>query len=761
MHHSSMKVDLSNFFKDERRQSLVFIDSNWQNIKDLQDHIQSLFNLKDLNLLTTDGCFLPPRESIKVLKSAEGLKAFRFVNHDKDTYASTSPVKSTKKRKNRSDEEDIQLNKSDLTLIRSSKRSKNHCTTNWHQIDTEASDVKAEEKKGNAPESSVESKRSKIRTDTFPVIATDDSPKQVTSKNKNQTISPKVPEKTSDLTTVKEEKAPVLLSPVGKSKKSKKKSKAKPHDIPIEKSHVIGLEKDEAHSPFILEHSKDKSLSTSTVVSSETSQLTGAERDDPESTEIPSETSHLTAGEGDGDEHAPKAFTPKKTKCPLPEVIDNAVGGEDETLPRPSISFRCPLLDLDSNIARTFEIPRREPKVQILETIILKPINGRLIPQNDTAKEFAKPLTVNDEAIQLEVNEKKAFSTIMHSDILKEVKVQDESLSASVHDADETPLSKDTIEDYIITPEDKTEAEVTFPDTTKMESTFPANSTLAKDAYPDDTTEAELTLPGDSSVAEEIHPVDTTEAELTDDSTIAEEIHPVDTTEAELTLPDNSTVAEEIHPVITTKADPTLPNDYTAAKENHPLDTTEPEKVRPAVKTYAGVILGEKGVITLIEPKLESKDIKIPPARACADNFISDSDDDVMLVDDTNLDSDSDVESIPDPKDNGALDIIKDLLQSASPLTNLPTRGDTIIFKLQRTKGDTSSKTTEFLAGNCTYVNRRTKTVTVETITCPSGAKRIMSQYVSRLDDSAEELPSLSINLKDMIEAKIVVTTVD
>jgi len=40
-----MKVDLSNFFKDERRQSLVFIDATWQNIKDVQDHIQNLFSL--------------------------------------------------------------------------------------------------------------------------------------------------------------------------------------------------------------------------------------------------------------------------------------------------------------------------------------------------------------------------------------------------------------------------------------------------------------------------------------------------------------------------------------------------------------------------------------------------------------------------------------------------------------------------------------------------------------------------------------------
>jgi len=63
-----------------------------------------------------------------------------------------------------------------------------------------------------------------------------------------------------------------------------------------------------------------------------------------------------------------------------------------------------------------------------------------------------------------------------------------------------------------------------------------------------------------------------------------------------------------------------------------------------------------------------------------------------------------------------SLDIIRDLLRTATPLNSLPSRGDTVIFKLLKIKGNANSGTTEFVAGRCTYVNRRTKIVTVETI---------------------------------------------
>lgn len=45
MYNFSMRVDLSDFFNDARSCSLVLIDTSWENVKDLQDHIQKLFQL--------------------------------------------------------------------------------------------------------------------------------------------------------------------------------------------------------------------------------------------------------------------------------------------------------------------------------------------------------------------------------------------------------------------------------------------------------------------------------------------------------------------------------------------------------------------------------------------------------------------------------------------------------------------------------------------------------------------------------------------
>ncbi|XP_068144150.1 coilin-like [Drosophila tropicalis] len=124
MHNKPLRLDLSNFFTDERKCSLILLDVSWKNIKNLQDHIQNLFHLNGISLLDSDGSYLPPKESIEVLRDTYALKAFQFQNPTKDNtsveMASTSTRKSTKRRIN---------NSSDLELASSTpnnaKRSRN------------------------------------------------------------------------------------------------------------------------------------------------------------------------------------------------------------------------------------------------------------------------------------------------------------------------------------------------------------------------------------------------------------------------------------------------------------------------------------------------------------------------------------------------------------------------------------------------------------------------------------------------------------
>nr|XP_044251850.1 coilin [Drosophila takahashii] len=679
MHHSSMKVDLSNFFKDERRQSLVFIDATWQNIKDVQDHIQNLFSLKDISLLTTDGCFLPPRESIKVLKSAEGLKAFRFANNDKDAFVSPAPVKSSKKRKNRSAEDEVLLDSS--TPLRPSKRSKNQNNTKWLKIEGKTSPVRAEEREEEAPGPSVESKRSKnkgsaktpeIQSEISSATSEEEpTKKKKSSKNKNLHKSSDVRAETLHLTTELQEKGTSASTSTSRctskeTKMSKNKSLAKSSEIQSEKSITVALEKDEAAQNEYISICKRSKVNSPL-----------------ESPKIPSETSHLAPL----DQIKQSTNTLNRSKNQnypkSPIISTTAADQEGETSPRPSISFRCPLLELDSNVARSFEIPKKINEVKILEHIVITPISNRYTPRKD--KDIAKPVAVNG---------KKSSTLMLEPESTQEVNVPEKLRETSLPVQAEASLLEDSVAEATL-PEDKTE-------TTLQEDIAEAETTR-----PEEIAEAEPSFPGDSTETEPILMKLNQFYQMKQMKWIQ--------------------VFQQTHP-----------------KAENPLAEAE---------------------ISEIKNEVESDDRKLPPVRICAENVISDSDDDVMVVDDSNMDesdSDSDVEAVPVPKDRNTLDIIRDLLRSATPLSNLPTRGDTVLFKLLKTKGIASSGTTEFIAGNCTYVNRRTKTITVETITCPSGIGRIMRQYyVSGLDESTEEVRSLSVQLKDMIEAKIIVATID
>lgn len=70
-----VKINLSKFFSDERKTAFVFVDSsNYDNIKDLEDHIINLFEIDDKIYLTTeDGTLLPQKESISIILKSDVL----------------------------------------------------------------------------------------------------------------------------------------------------------------------------------------------------------------------------------------------------------------------------------------------------------------------------------------------------------------------------------------------------------------------------------------------------------------------------------------------------------------------------------------------------------------------------------------------------------------------------------------------------------------------------------------------------------------
>ncbi|KAH8261155.1 hypothetical protein KR044_004102 [Drosophila immigrans] len=127
MTNSSMRVDLSDFFNDARKIALIFIEESWTNINDVQDHIQKLFHLTQIGLLTKDGCYLSPKESVMVLRFVESVKAFKL-SAEEDSGRSSSLLCSSangKKRKNRSQETEVGFSSSTPNCPKRSK-STNH-----------------------------------------------------------------------------------------------------------------------------------------------------------------------------------------------------------------------------------------------------------------------------------------------------------------------------------------------------------------------------------------------------------------------------------------------------------------------------------------------------------------------------------------------------------------------------------------------------------------------------------------------------------
>ncbi|KAH8284712.1 hypothetical protein KR018_012040, partial [Drosophila ironensis] len=510
MENFSIKLDLSYFFKDYRRQSIILINAAWENIKDVQDHIQNLFSLKDLSLLSNDGCFLPPRESVQVLKGIDGLKAFRLEDADADSFVVPEAPVTSKKRKNRS------LEATELTspiATRPPKRSKSKNSTILS---------------GNLKETELKSNSS-----GFP-------------KTRDKSLSPK-----------------------GRAKADDTQAK----EVVVEDS-PEPTKKGSSHNYTPNDNSEE-----------EPSQSSGKESN---SFDKRTRGTDLLTVAMDLDENVPK----KKPK------------------PEPEALFRCPLMEMDSNMPRIFQLPRKSNKIEILEDITIKPPNNIVTP------------------------------TI---------------LQASNRENIDVPACSESV-----TSTEKTEEDTSLVLSNPEE---PRNRSYS----PEDMRQSM----GLSHISEE---------------------NTFDLSKRESLLPDETVDVENIgDESYLSKSEATT--DTSAQKENK---------------------LSEASVIRDSKMKTPGKN-KISPVAA--QNLDSGSDDDVMLVDDTIYDSDSDVEAVP------LTDVVKkpeslisELLAQSKELQFPPNRGDTIIFQLRTNKGSSHSDYTPHLAVECVYVNRRTKCMTANII---------------------------------------------
>lgn len=167
---------------------------------------------------------------------------------------------------------------------------------------------------------------------------------------------------------------------------------------------------------------------------------------------------------------------------------------------------------------------------------------------------------------------------------------------------------------------------------------------------------------------------------------------------------------KEIEQVVFEPLEPAISAEIVEAAEVEQEEVVQ-EETKPATPPQLGP---ESAQIKQDSPELQDNSIAEEPTQSLLD---SDSEDDVMVLDDTNIDdSDSDVQPVPVKKDD-TLDIIADMLKNAAPLTNLPNVGETVIFKLAKSKGvQQPAANTDYIAGTCNYINRRTRSMTIDVI---------------------------------------------
>uniref|UniRef100_A0A1A9UF78 Coilin N-terminal domain-containing protein n=1 Tax=Glossina austeni TaxID=7395 RepID=A0A1A9UF78_GLOAU len=76
MQRFGVKIDLSPFFDDERKLIFIMVESTWKFVEDLQNRVQTLFDVDVVRFTSSDDCFLHPKESIEIVKLCSSLKAF-------------------------------------------------------------------------------------------------------------------------------------------------------------------------------------------------------------------------------------------------------------------------------------------------------------------------------------------------------------------------------------------------------------------------------------------------------------------------------------------------------------------------------------------------------------------------------------------------------------------------------------------------------------------------------------------------------------
>ncbi|XP_017146715.2 coilin [Drosophila miranda] len=802
----TMKVNLTFFFSDERQHALILIDSTWQTIEDVQNHIQVLFNLKDIRLLTNSGYFLPPKESLRVLKDASGLKAFSF--HEPPATSLEEGSKETSKKRKKSFDETESLRCSPPWDQPKRSKQKNKSTLQPISLNAAADD------KVN-PSCNTSESDGPLSNSTLK------QPKRFKQKNKSTSqsinLSAAADDKVNPSCNTSESDGPLSNSTLNQPKRFKQKNKSTSQSInlsaaaddkvnpscntseaeePLSNASLnqpkrFKQKKQSTLQPISLSAAADDKVNPSCNTSEDVEPLSNASLNQPKRFKQKEQSTlqpiSLSAAADDkvnpscntsedveplsnASLNQPKRFKQKKQLTLQP--ISLSAAADDKVNPSCNTSEDVePLSTASLNQPKRF----KQKKQSTLQPISLSAAADDKVNPSCNTNEDVEPLSTAS------LNQPKRFKQKKQSTLqpITQNAAADNKVNPSCNTSEDLePLStaswnqrkrsnKSTLQSISLNAaaNDKAETLQTSKNTKECDQSSSDD---------DDNRKAEVIRvepPVHNSFVAE-HQISSSSLQITSTLPRSSELQ-----EPDLTAKENSStlLVPEPRPIsfrcplmeldsnkvrtynISIKSKPAL--DIPRKSQKKQTDSSEHIKLAtPKTAKHESTTIARAGATT--EDVAPLVDVKTVPRRACADAIDCDSEDDVMVLDDTSVDVDSDVEVSPQvvPSDDSqANDSSMVMFKNASPLKDLPIRGDTILFKLRKIKNSMESGLTGVIAASCTYINRRTKAVSLQVISSPPGISSVLKQYCNSLDDSGEDIPCLMVNMTDLIEAKRVV----
>ncbi|XP_067630505.1 coilin [Eurosta solidaginis] len=689
-----VKIDLSTFFQDERKFVIILVDPEWKSVEYLQHRVEEIFDVRPVRFLTNDGLFIPPQESVEVVAYTESLKA----------YIPKHAIEESHRRSKHFAIPEIKENKDfAVTEERSIKKRK------YYTLGTEVLNSSTPNQKKRSRRTPVTAS-STLTSTAMP--STNDS-QEITSTN----------EQDSGVKSLGEQESKHLKNQqnAGSETASVDSDLSDNQGTTCEGMELNAITKKKRKRPG------KKSCSQQTISKEKTEQCVYSMTIGRPG-EVPSSTLLSTSKSMDTDSHiyfddstiVATANSIKASKRTKAKPI------QEQTKPR--IIFKCKLNEKDIGKPLIFPLKvvnknkkSRKPLIDIKENILLPPAHIENIIKEKAKQDLNKELDNNIAAVNSLIN------------LESEGKECLENVNSMETENTQTEFTKNEIKNNTEISNDHTNFEKLCENTTNVSP----NITLRLE---------------DSSIRDN-------ESKDIENVTPGENNKNITNSKDEKTANANN--------------DGVTVENSKSTKETENANITNTESSRDDCSLN----------ITQKENSIQSKNKKLGNKKNSTDDLESSSstidESCVIDLDDDDDDDEEDVIDLSDADENpneesaamnrsknlsGTLNksitkmSIKEMFPFCTPLDGTPKVGDVVVFKFNRKALGDKLDVSEFIAGKCEHVNRRTKVLKLAIIDARSENNIIPHQYAYNLDESLNTDKYMNIKVSELIDPKVLET---